>query len=415
MRSGPRSPLPGHRSGSARSGAVALVLTLVLAVTGASATPVGADDISDQEARVAHIADQLEQLENRIGQLGEDHAAALDRIEELDVEIAAQQAKIAEQEVVLAQLQGQLTSIAIDTFTSGGAAGGLSPIFSSAESFTEDMQRDELARVALIQGTGNSDDLVDLLSTLDDARAVLEDKQQEQADLAAQLEQQQAEGEALQAQYEADYAAAQAELGDLIREEQERRAEAAAAAAAAQAAAAQQAAAARSSSTASAPRGGGTTPSGGGGGGGTDTSAGTDSGSAASDSGSSGDTGGSSAPPPASTAGIAISAAYSQLGVAYKFAAESPGVAFDCSGLTKWAWGQAGVYLPHQSASQYASTPHVDKSAAQPGDLVFYYSPIGHVGIYLGGGQMIHAPATGDVVKVVSVNWNKVVGVSRPG
>ena len=62
MRSGPRSPLPGHRSGSARSGAVALVLTLVLAVTGASATPVGADDISDQEARVAHIADQLEQL-----------------------------------------------------------------------------------------------------------------------------------------------------------------------------------------------------------------------------------------------------------------------------------------------------------------------------------------------------------------
>ena len=83
----------------------------------------------------------------------------------------------------------------------------------------------------------------------------------------------------------------------------------------------------------------------------------------------------------------------------YKFAASSPGVAFDCSGLTKYAWGKAGVYLPHQSAAQYASTPHVPKDQAQPGDLIFYYSPIGHVGIYLGGGMMIHAPATGDVVE----------------
>jgi cell wall-associated NlpC family hydrolase len=101
--------------------------------------------------------------------------------------------------------------------------------------------------------------------------------------------------------------------------------------------------------------------------------------------------------------------------VPYKFAAESPGVAFDCSGLTKYAWAQAGVYLPHQSASQYASTPHVSKDQVQPGDLIFYYSPIGHVGIYIGGGSMIHAPRTGDVVKVSNVNWGKVVGVSRPG
>jgi len=114
-------------------------------------------------------------------------------------------------------------------------------------------------------------------------------------------------------------------------------------------------------------------------------------------------------------AGIAVSAAYSQLGVPYKFAAESPGVAFDCSGLTKWAWGRAGVSLPHQSGQQYGSTPHVPKDQAQPGDLIFYYAPIGHVGIYVGGGMMIHAPHTGDVVKLAVVHWNKVVGVSRPG
>ena len=83
----------------------------------------------------------------------------------------------------------------------------------------------------------------------------------------------------------------------------------------------------------------------------------------------------------------------SQLGVPYRFAAESPGVAFDCSGLTKYAWGQAGVYLPHQSGAQYGSIPHVSQSEIQPGDLIFYKSPIGHVAIYIGGGSMIHAPS----------------------
>lgn len=114
-------------------------------------------------------------------------------------------------------------------------------------------------------------------------------------------------------------------------------------------------------------------------------------------------------------AGTAISAAQGQLGVAYQFARSEPGVAFDCSGLTKYAWGKAGVSLPHQSRQQYAVTPHVPKDQAQPGDLIFYHAPIGHVAIYLGGGMLIHAPASGDVVKISSVNWSKVVGVSRPG
>ena len=114
-------------------------------------------------------------------------------------------------------------------------------------------------------------------------------------------------------------------------------------------------------------------------------------------------------------AGIAVNAAMGQLGVPYRFAAEEPGVAFDCSGITKYSWGQAGVYLPHQSASQYASIPHVTQSEIQPGDLVFYKTPIGHVAIYIGGGSMIHAPRSGDVVQIAAVNWAKVVGIGRPG
>jgi cell wall-associated NlpC family hydrolase len=59
--------------------------------------------------------------------------------------------------------------------------------------------------------------------------------------------------------------------------------------------------------------------------------------------------------------------------------------------------------------------PSVPVAEAQPGDLLFYYSPISHVGIYLGGGSILHAPATGDVVKISSVSWNKVTYVGRPG
>ena len=116
-----------------------------------------------------------------------------------------------------------------------------------------------------------------------------------------------------------------------------------------------------------------------------------------------------------SRAQVAVNAAAGQLGVPYRFAQSSPGVAFDCSGLTAYAWGQAGVSLPHQSAAQFASTPHVPKDQAQPGDLIYYYAPIGHVGIYTGGGSMIHAPNTGSVVSYTTVRWDKVVGVSRPG
>jgi peptidoglycan DL-endopeptidase CwlO len=105
----------------------------------------------------------------------------------------------------------------------------------------------------------------------------------------------------------------------------------------------------------------------------------------------------------------------SQLGVPYVRFASTPGVAFDCSGLSSFAWAQAGVTLPHQSGMQAATTVSIEKDAAQPGDLLFFHSPISHVSIYIGNGQMIHAPNAGSVVQIAAVNWNNVVGVGRPG
>jgi cell wall-associated NlpC family hydrolase len=122
-------------------------------------------------------------------------------------------------------------------------------------------------------------------------------------------------------------------------------------------------------------------------------------------------------PPPAPNANVAavLQAAYSMIGTPYQYGGSSPETGFDCSGFTMWAWSHAGVYLPHSSAAQYASLPQVAQSDLQPGDLVFFYSPISHVGMYVGGGSMIHSPTTGSVVSVVPIYWSSFVGAARPG
>jgi len=127
--------------------------------------------------------------------------------------------------------------------------------------------------------------------------------------------------------------------------------------------------------------------------------------------------GGTIAPPPAPNGNVAavLAAAYSVIGLPYQWGGTSPETGFDCSGFTAWAWSHAGVYLPHSSAAQYSSLPQVAREDLQPGDLLFFYSPISHVSIYVGGDRMIHSPHTGSTVSVVSVYWDSFVGAARPG
>jgi cell wall-associated NlpC family hydrolase len=117
--------------------------------------------------------------------------------------------------------------------------------------------------------------------------------------------------------------------------------------------------------------------------------------------------------PASGRAGAAVAEAYNKLGSPYEWAAAGPD-RFDCSGLTMWAWARGGVSLPHSSQAQYDVTRHVSQSEVQPGDLVFFGSPIHHVGIYIGGGQMISAPHTGDVVKIQDAFRGDFVGAGRP-
>ena len=111
------------------------------------------------------------------------------------------------------------------------------------------------------------------------------------------------------------------------------------------------------------------------------------------------------APAAASTAKaqIAVDTALAQLGDPYVWAGAGPN-SFDCSGLTQYAYKAAGISLPHSSKSQSTMGTHVAKADLNPGDLVFFYSPVSHVGMYIGNGQIVHAPTSGSVVKIVKLD-----------
>jgi cell wall-associated NlpC family hydrolase len=120
--------------------------------------------------------------------------------------------------------------------------------------------------------------------------------------------------------------------------------------------------------------------------------------------------------PPSQYGGV-VGVAMRYLGTPYVWGGSSPG-GFDCSGFVAYVFGQVGVSLPHYSGAQYGYGTAVPRDQLQPGDLVFF-DGLGHVGIYIGGGQFVHAPHTGDVVKISSLSesWyaSTYVGARRIG
>jgi cell wall-associated NlpC family hydrolase len=383
------------RGVSARAAtATVIVISMCFAVQ-----PAAADGVTDQKHKVEQLAAELTSLNERIAVIDEEYGAAQDQQATLDEQIKVSQAKVDAEQAQLGQLQSTMTDLAVSRFT-GGNTSNLSPIFASAAVFSAAEQLDALSAIAFDTGAENADDLQSLIRTVAADTAELQREQQAATDLIASLEQKKTEGQQLIAEYTKKSADAQAKYGELVQQEADRQAELAAEQAASKAAAkAAKASVAPSngSATAAAPRGGGGS-------------------GAAAGAGASAPAPSIPMPPsPSGKAGLAISAARSMLGTPYVAFEASPEKGFDCSGLTSWAWAQAGVYLPHQSRAQYASNPHVPTDQVQPGDLVFFYSPIHHVGMYIGDGLMIDAPHTGATVRVVGVNWGSVVGVSRPG
>lgn len=369
----------------------AVVFTAVLVSTVLAPSVVDAQSIDDQRREVERIVDELDRLHVKADTLAEDYAVAMDDQRRLSEDIALAEARVAEREAELASLQGDLATVAVRAFTRSGTD-VLGPLLSDAASYSDALQRDQYSRIALAVGAGTTDDLGETIRELGIERAELDRLRGKSEELSVDISDKLTLVEEWTSAYEEAKDEAEARLGDLIEAEEQRRSQEAferlQRELEAQRAAAAAAAAAGST-------GGGS-------------------------GGSSG--GGSVAAPvianypaPSGLAGVAIQAALGQLGVPYRYAQASPGVAFDCSGLTYYAWAQAGITLPRNSRMQAAAIPRVPIAAAQPGDLIFYYSPISHVGIYLGNGQLVHAPNTGSYVKVTNVRWSKVVAVGRPG
>ena len=334
------------------------LLTPVLLPAGARA-----DTIDDQRRRVATIVDELERLAAEADELGERYSDTLAEKDAIEVEIEETEVKIFELQKQLAVMQANLVNSARRSFVTGGSAGTLSSILGSSGSLTDSMKRAYLGSAAANIGASNTDAMQGLIDDITAERTKLERQKKQLSATATTLANRLAASDKLLEQYEGLRSQAQRDLGNLLTEEERRRADEA------EAAAKNDADRFKASIKVAAP---------------------------------------------SPQAGVAIRAALTQLGIRYRWGASSPGVAFDCSGLTQWAWAKAGVSIPRVSRSQYASLLRVPISQAQPGDLLFSQQSFFHVGIYIGNGQMIHAPRTGDVVKISTVTWTRVIGVGRP-
>lgn len=352
---------------------ISLVLGLAPATAGATTSVangvVGVNQwvqTSDQKQReVEAILDELDRLAEQMDQLAEDYAEALNDDIELDKEIAATEARIKAKEIELAAMQAQLQNVALKTFVGKSVSNSLASILSSTGSLSDAVRRSYLTSVALNTGVSGLDELQGIIDDIARERKQLESQRTRAGGIADYAKKRLAAAEASAKVYTARQAQALRDLGDLLRSEQSRRAKAAL----------EEAARLAKEFT---------------------------------------KTKYSNIPAPSTAAGVAVKAALSQIGVTYKFGALSPGVAFDCSGLMVYAWSKAGLSIPRSSRSQYSALTRIPTGAAQPGDLIFTRNPVGHVGMYLGNGQMIAAPRTGDVVKVYAVSWSKVTGVGRP-
>ena len=344
-----------------------------------------ADNVDDARRKVQQMADQLEKAEDEVDRLSEELRAAEDDKLRLDGEVAITQAEIAAKEAELGGVRDVLSELAVIAFTAGGRGGSITGLLTVGGGPNESVQKQILTDIALNTGLADTDQLDALIDDLADLEKKLAKDLERTQQLADQIVSARGEAESRIAEYTDLKAKAERELGQALREERERR----------QRAAANAAAAAAANLTSQRPSSSGS------------------SGGSSSSGGNQFDP--SSIPPSTSRAGIAVAAARSQIGVRYRYATAIEGVAFDCSGLTKWAWEQAGVSLPHQSRRQFSSSPRIPIEYVEPGDLIFFYSPITHVGIYVGGGMMVDAPGVGRNVRLTPVSWSKVVGVTRPG
>jgi cell wall-associated NlpC family hydrolase len=353
-------------------------LALVIVTMGALLAPTvaSADPISDKQAEAAQLELQISTNAEKLSGLNEQINSAQNTLAEANAAIATADSLVAAAQAKTKELRSEVARRAAAVYTQSGSSGGVAEL--DSQNAQELSTRQKYSSLA----AQRDKQIVSQLARAKE-QLVVRKTEAEQARQAAQTQ-----TDAIQAQKDkldagqADLVKLQSkvtgELAGLVKQaEVDRQAREAAAARAQYALAVQNTPAADTG-------GGGASPGGGG--------------------------GGSATPPPSSGDVSAVLAyANAQLGKPYCYAGVGPDC-FDCSGLTMKAWAQAGVMMSHGSYDQMASFPSVPMDQLQPGDLVFWD---GHVGIYWGGGSVLHAPHTGTVVQITPI-WPGVIGAVRP-
>lgn len=356
-----------------------MIAATCLATVGALLSPIAAQGspVDDKKAQAAQLQKQIDANGDRIAAIGEQYNGALLAYNKASAAITEAQRRYDAAKAEMEGIRDKVVRRAAELYKGAGSRSPLGAI--DVGNVTEFGARSKYATAA-----------ADTDSVLIDR---LKAEQEQLAIQRAELERTQAEArsqqnaaatakkniEAANAQQQSLLAKTKGELASLLAQEQARRAAAARTAALARV---------RPPSSSGGPARGAVDP---------------------------GSVGGNFPSVPTSgSVGAVIAYARAQLGKPYVFATAGPGT-FDCSGLTKMAWAQAGVYMDHFSGSQFNQFPHVSIGALQPGDLVFK-GPGGrdHVALYIGGGMQIAATHTGDYVRLQPLGSN-LTGAVRPG
>jgi peptidoglycan DL-endopeptidase CwlO len=370
-------PARGRTSGRSIAGWAPIVVFLAALTAGlllATGSATADSTISSKQAQAQEVLAKVQALQSNLEQASNAYAAAGEQLRQIDSDLVTNTKNLVVAKKSLTHAQAVIASRLRQLYIQGQGDSTLEVLLGSTS------LEDIVTRLDAIQRVSHQDArilkdvkqykkaVLDTRSRLQDARAKQVQVVQQRADQKRSIEGQISEQNQLLAsikdQIQQLRIEEQRRQAELKREAEARAAAAKAAAIQAQQAAIAQASADTTSLSAPAP---------------TDTNV------------------------PAPRYGNVVSIALQYLGVPYVWGGASPSTGFDCSGLVMFVFAQVGIYLPHNAAAQYGYGTPVSKDQLAPGDLVFF-DGLGHVGIYIGNGQFVHAPHTGDVVKISSLS-----------